>query len=108
METWKTRNVAKVKCYFYLDDRRDSDILAWLAEQPNRSLAVREALRAWISRSDGLDAEVLRRVLREELSRVSVQGIASAAPETSQEDDELAEALDSLMGAWASLGVEEE
>lgn len=100
--------MAKVKCYFYLDDRRDADILAWLAEQPNRSLAVREALRAWISRSDGLDAVVLRRVLREELSRMSVLGMVSAAPETSQEDDEVAEALDSLMGAWAGLGVDEE
>jgi hypothetical protein len=99
--------LAKAKCYFYPDDRRDSDILAWLAEQPNRSLAVREALRAWISRTDGLDAGVLRRVLREELSRVSVRGIASVTPEAPREDEEVAEALDSLMSAWAGLGVEE-
>jgi hypothetical protein len=100
--------MAKVQVRFYLDDQRDADILAWLAEQPNRSLVVREALRAWMSRTDGLDAAVLRRVLREELSRVSVQGVASAAPETPQEDEEVAEALDSLMGAWADLGVDEE
>ena len=100
--------MAKVKCYFYLDDRRDSDILAWLAEQPNRSLAVREALRAWISQSDGLDAAMLRRVLREELSRMSVGGIVSVTPETPQEDEEVAEALDSLMSAWVDLGAAEE
>jgi hypothetical protein len=100
--------VAKVKSYFYLDDRRDANLFAWLAEQPNRSLAVREALRAWMSRTDGLDAVVLRRVLREELARVSVQGIASAVLETPQEDEEVAEALDSLMAAWADLGAEDE
>jgi hypothetical protein len=100
--------VAKVKRYFYLDDRRDTDILAWLAERPNRSLAVREALRAWMSPTDSLDAVVLRRVLREELSWVSVQGVGSAAPGTPQEDEEVAEALDSLMSAWAGLGVDEE
>jgi hypothetical protein len=101
------RSVAKVKCYFYLDDRRDADILAWLAERPNRSLAVRQALRAWMSRSEGLDAAALRRVLREELSRVSVQGGALPEPETAEEDEEVAEALDSLMGAWAGLGADE-
>jgi hypothetical protein len=100
--------VAKVKCYFYLDDRRDANLLAWLAERPNRSLAVRAALRAWMLPADGLDEGALRRVLREELARVSVQGVASAALETPQEDDDVAEALDSLMGAWADLGVDEE
>ena len=100
--------MAKVKCYFYLDDRRDADILAWLAERPNRSLAVREALRARMSRTDGLDAAVLRQVLREELSRVSVRGGASAALETPKEDEDVAEALDSLMGAWADLGADSE
>jgi hypothetical protein len=67
---------------------------------------VREVLRAWISRSDGLDAVVLRRVLREELSRMSMLGVVSAAPETFQDVDEVTEALDSLMGAWAGLGAD--
>ena len=100
--------MAKVQVRFYLDDYRDADIRAWLAEQPNRSLAVRQALRAWMSRTDGLDATVLRRVLREELSRVSVQGGPSAAPGMPKEDDDVAEALDSLMGAWADLGADSE
>ena len=99
--------MAKVQVRFYLDDHRDADVLAWLAERPNRSLAVREALRAWMSRTDGLDAVVLRRVLREELSRVSVRAIASATPEAPREDEEVAEALDSLMSAWAGLGADE-
>ena len=99
--------MAKVQVRFYLDDHRDADILVWLAEQPNRSLVVRQALRAWMSRTDGLDAAVLRQVLREELSRVSVQGCASAAPEIPKEDEDVAEALDSLMGAWADLGADD-
>jgi len=86
--------MAKVQVRFYLDDHRDADIRAWLAEQPNRSLAVRQALRAWMSRTDGLG--------------VSVQGGASAAPETPKEDEDVAEALDSLMGAWADLGADNE
>jgi len=98
----------KVVLRFSFHAKRDADVLAWLAEQPNRSLAVRQALRAWMSRTDGLDATVLRRVLREELSRVSVQGGASAAPETPKEDEDVAEALDSLMGAWANLGADDE
>jgi phosphoserine phosphatase len=94
----------KVVLRFSFNAKRDEDILAWLAERPNRSLAVRQALRAWISRADGLDAVVLRQVLREELSRVSVQGTAPAAVEMPQEDEEVADALDSLMGAWTELG----
>ena len=100
--------MAKVQVRFYLDDHRDADIRAWLAEQSNRSLAVRQALRAWMSRAGGLDAEVLRQVLREELARVSVQGVSPATLETFQEDEDVAEALDSLMGAWAGLGADEE
>jgi hypothetical protein len=99
--------MAKVKCYFYLDDRRDVDLLAWLAEQPNRSLVVREALRAWMSQADGLDETMLRRVLREELARVSVQRNAPAGPEASPEDEQVGEVLDSLMGAWADLGADD-
>ena len=99
--------MAKVQVRFYLDDHRDADIRAWLAKQPNRSLAVRQALQAWMSRADRLDAALLRQVLREELSRVSVQGGASAAPETPNEDEDVAEALDSLMGAWADLGADD-
>ena len=100
--------MAKVKCYFYLDDQRDANLLAWLADRPNRSLAVREALRAWMSQADGLDEGALRRVLREELARVSVQGVSPAVLETPREDEEVAEALDSLIGAWADLGADDE
>jgi len=63
--------MVKVKRYFYLDDRRDADLLVWLVQQPNRSLAVRQALRGWMSWEQGLDEVVLRRVLREELAQVT-------------------------------------
>ena len=97
----------KVVLRFSFHAKRDEDILAWLTERPNRSLAVRQALRAWISGADGLDAGVLRQVLREELARVSVQGASPPLGETPQEDEEVADALDSLMGAWAELGADD-
>jgi hypothetical protein len=100
--------MAKIKCYFYLDDQRDAGLLAWLEQQPNRSLAVRKALRAWMSQEQGLDAEVLRRMLREELARVAVVSGATAPsrPEPVYEDEVVTEALDHLMGTWANLGTE--
>jgi hypothetical protein len=97
----------KVVLRFSFSARRDVDLLTWLAEQPNRSLVVREALRAWMSQADGLDETMLRRVLREELARVSVLGNAPAGPETSPEDEQVSEVLDSLMGAWADLGADD-
>jgi hypothetical protein len=97
----------KVVLRFSFNAKRDADLLAWLTQQPNRSLMVRTALRAWMAREQGLDAEVLRRVLREELAQVAIQGMAPAVPVVGQEDEDVAEALDSLVGAWANLGVDQ-
>jgi len=99
--------MVKVKRYFYLDDRRDADLLVWLVQQPNRSLAVRQALRGWMSWEQGLDEVVLRRVLREELAQVTVQAAAPLVPEASREDGEVAEALDGLLDTWADLDAGE-
>ncbi len=99
--------MAKVKRYFYLDDLHDADLLAWLAQQPNRSLAVRQALRGWMAREQRLDETVLRRVLREELAQVRVQSVAPLVPEASREDGEVAEALDGLLDTWADLDAGE-
>jgi phosphoserine phosphatase len=97
----------KVVLRFSFNARRDVDILAWLEQQPNRSLVVRKALRAWMSREQGLDEEVLRRVLREELAQVTVQGVASIVPVVGQEDEEVTEALDALLGTWSDLDSDE-
>jgi hypothetical protein len=37
---------------FTLNAKRDQDIVAWLEEQPNRSAAIREAIRAHIGQPD--------------------------------------------------------
>ena len=42
----------KITAAFALDTGRDADIVAWLEGQPNRSRAIREAIR--LSMSDGL------------------------------------------------------
>jgi len=97
----------KVVLRFSFNAKRDIDLLAWLEQQPNRSLAVRKALRAWMSQEQGLDEEVLRRVLREELAQVTVQGAASIVPAVGQEDEEVTEALDALLGTWSDLDSNE-
>jgi hypothetical protein len=98
----------KVVLRFSFNARRDVDLLTWLEQQPNRSLAVRKALRAWMSREQGLDEEVLRRMLREELAQVMVQGATSIVPAVGQEDEEVAEALDALLGTWSGLDGDED
>ena len=100
--------MTKMQLRFYLDDQRDADLVAWLAQQANRSLVVRQALRGWMSWEQGLDEVVLRRVLRGELAQVTVQAAAPLVPEASREDGEVAEALDGLLDTWADLDAGEE
>ncbi len=65
-----------------LDTARDADILRWLAAQPNRSAAIRAAIRAAARPASGWDAAGLRRILREELAQAAwpVSGNAAPAP----------------------------
>jgi hypothetical protein len=55
-----------------LDTERDADLLRWLDQQPNRSAAVRRALRKVMRPQPRLDAAMVRRIVREELAEVRV------------------------------------
>ena len=60
-----------------LDEEHDKDIMRWLGKQPNRSAAVREAIRAYMAKSEGVTlADVLAAVqaLPGKLSGVVVSG----------------------------------
>lgn len=101
-----------IRRYFYFDEERDAEILAWLARQPNQSHIVRRLIRREILRERseeenddqnqaGLDADTLRQVIREELARVSVQTAASNDGQNlGTEDEETTEMLESLLGSW--------
>ena len=48
---------------FSLDPEADKDIVQWLDEQPNRSAAIREAVRGHIAKTEGLTlADVLAEI----------------------------------------------
>ena len=93
-----------------LDTVRDADILEWLEAQDNVSRAVREAIREHMSderEAPALDESILRRILREELSRVSIAASGDGQSPVQKEDEEAAEMLESLLGTFEAFGKEE-
>jgi hypothetical protein len=88
---------------FYVDSEHDADVVDWLGQQSNRSAAIREAIRAQMGRAasgGGLDTDTVRRIIREELARVAVRvGETQESPDAT-EDEETAEMMDGLLGAW--------
>ena len=100
--------MAKTMIRFYVDDRRDADLLTWLDGQVGgrRSEMIRQALRAGLKADPeaapaGVDAEMLRRVLREELARVAVGTAAHDAAQAAGEDEDLRGAMDDLLNTWS-------
>lgn len=100
--------MAKTMVRFYVDDQRDADLLTWLEGQAGgrRSEMIRQALRAGLKAGadaapSAMDAEVLRRVLREELARVAVGAVVRDAALPAAEDDELRGAMDDLLNTWS-------
>lgn len=83
-----------------LDPEHDRDILRWLGSQPNKSLAVREAIRSYMAADGGVTlADVLAEIkaLPGRLSVVAVE--AGAGAEVEGEEPEAAAAnLDGLLG----------
>ncbi len=84
-----------------LDTERDADIVRWLEAQQNRSAAIREvireAIRAKTRPQSTLDTAVLRRVLREELARLTVTSVGlDAGVASADEDREVAALLDAM------------
>ncbi len=114
--------MAKVLVRFYLDDRRDADLLVWLDRQANRSQSIRRVIRAGLmpighaladahiaatdsllpENTGGLDVPTLRQVLREELARLTIDhgpGVLDN-PLSGAEDEETTEMLESLLDSW--------
>lgn len=86
-----------------LDPDKDHDILDWLDGQPNRSAAVREAIRSYIAKEEGITlADVLAEV-RALPSRLSVVAVSSE-PEPIEGEEEPEAAAVNLNGLLNRLG----
>jgi hypothetical protein len=79
-------------------DPNDKDILRWLDEQPNQSAAIREAIRYYIAREDGITLADLMIEIRSLPSRLHVVAGQGEMVEGGEEPEEAAANLDSLLG----------
>jgi hypothetical protein len=78
-------------------DPNDKDILRWLDEQPNQSAAIREAIRYYIAREDGITLADLLAEIRSLPSRLHVVAVQGETVESGEEPEEAAVNLDSLL-----------
>jgi hypothetical protein len=78
------------------DNIQDADLLAYLDEQPNNSATVRAALREYIHSTRQLDAETVRRIIREELARATISTTETAAPILQDVDPQAGALLDEM------------
>jgi len=102
---------------FYVDERRDADLLAFLSQQPNKSETIRQAVYEYMARqtdgngSAGSDFDwdllgiVVRNAIQESLAAAQitvVSGQQGAQPQEGQEtvDDGIQDGVDSLLDAW--------
>jgi hypothetical protein len=85
-----------------LDPEADKDIMRWLGKQSNKSAAVREAIRCYMTKEEGITlADVLAEV-RALPSRLSV--VAVNAEPTTPEGEEPEAAAANLNGLLDRLG----
>lgn len=100
---------------FVVDEERDADVLAWLDSQPNRSAAIRAAVRAYIrlTNGEGREATVREAVeavlpdLRETVAAAVREVLANyrlpiATECSGEEDPELAARLDAQLEEFFS------
>jgi hypothetical protein len=78
-----------------LHEERDADILRWLETQENNSAAFRKAARLLMGQGTGFDEATLRRIVREELAKVTVGG-APTVEATDDADLQAAARLDQM------------
>lgn len=81
---------------FSLDPEKDKDIMKWLGSQSNRSASIREALRAYVAKTEG---PTLADVLAEVRALPSKLSVVTVAPEVceGEEPEEAAANLNSLL-----------
>jgi hypothetical protein len=85
-----------------MDPENDKDILRWLDEQPNRSAAVREAIRSYIIKEEGITLADILAEVRALPSRLSI--VASTQPEVFEDYEEPEAAAANLNGLLDRLG----
>lgn len=72
---------------FSVDREADQDIIAWLDRQPNKSAAIRAAIRAYMADQEGPTLADILAEIRSLPSRLSVVRVASQ-PSADEEDRE--------------------
>jgi hypothetical protein len=92
---------------FSLDPSRDRDVLRWLDEQNNQSAAIREAIRYYLAREQGLTLADVLAEIRALPSRLAiVDAIPADAPATGDEPQEAARNLDDLLNRLDEGGID--
>jgi hypothetical protein len=79
------------------DPSADRDILAWLEDQANQSAAVREAIRYYMAREEGVTLADVLAEIRALPSRLKVVAAAGDEMGQGEEPPQAAANLDSLM-----------
>jgi Arc/MetJ-type ribon-helix-helix transcriptional regulator len=78
-------------------DPNDKDILRWLDEQPNQSAAIREAIRYYLAKEEGVTLADVLAEIRSLPSRLHVVAVQGEMIESGEEPEEAAVNLDSLL-----------
>jgi hypothetical protein len=87
-----------------VDDQTDNDILLWLEQQPNKSAAIRLAIRAYMAKQDGPTLADILAEIRSLPSRFTVSTPPEGEAMAETELEEPAEAAVNLDGLLSRLG----
>lgn len=85
-----------------LDPEHDRDVLRWLGKQPNKSAAVREAIRSYMAKEEGVTLADVLAEIKALPSRFSV--VATTVESTTPEGEEPKAAARNLDGLLDRLG----
>lgn len=108
--------VTLIRQRFYVDDRRDAELIAFLAQQPNKSEAIRQAVYEYMVRcqngKEGTRPEfdwdllgiIVRNAIQESLATTKIaliadQGAPMPADQTTF-DDGIQDGVDTLLDTW--------
>ena len=87
----------KTTIAFALDTERDRDVIHWLDAQPNKSAAVREAIRAQMKKGGVTLGDIYEAIMELKWQGAVSQGQpGGAGPEVGDEPPDIVAALDNL------------